>query len=63
MCLPITVYGAHSPPRMTFPFLLIFLSLFASWTFLSVLGNERQRRVQGRPPAQSGKPPEPPVGR
>ena len=48
---------------MTLPFLLILVALFASWTFLSVLGNERQRRVQERPAPQAGKPPEPPVGR
>ena len=48
---------------MTFPFLLILLALFASWTFLSVLGNERQRRVEEQPPARPAKPSEPPVGR
>jgi hypothetical protein len=48
---------------MSLPLLLILIALFASWTFLSVLGNERQRRVQERPLSQAGKPPEPPVGR
>ena len=33
---------------MLFPLLLTFCVLVGGWSFLSVLGNERQRRVQER---------------
>ena len=33
---------------MLFPLLLTFCILVGGWSFLSVLGNERQRRAQER---------------
>ena len=49
---------------MALPFLLILGMLLVTWSFLSVLGNERQRHVQARraaePPAP---PPSPPAAR
>jgi hypothetical protein len=48
---------------MSLPFLLILIAVFASWAFLSVLGDERQRRLRERPAQPAGAPPEPPVGR
>ena len=33
---------------MLFPLLITFCVLVGGWSFLSVLGNERQRRVQER---------------
>ena len=51
---------------MSLPILLILGAVFAGWSFLSVLGNERQRRVQAqppRPPKQAAAPAESPVVR
>ena len=48
---------------MTLPFVLILGILFVSWSFLTVLGNERQRRVQERERAAARRAPEASVGR
>jgi hypothetical protein len=52
---------------MSVPLLIIIGTLLASWSFLSVLGNERQRQVQQREadPKRSTTPAgcETPVGR
>ena len=48
---------------MSFPWLLILGVVVAGWSFLSVLGNERQRKIQDRDAGKPPKTPETPVGR
>ena len=48
---------------MLFPVLVTCCILVGGWSFLSVLGNERQRQVQERDVRKPPAGPETPVGR
>jgi hypothetical protein len=60
---PPTDNGVEAPHPMTLGLLITFGVLVCGWSFLSVLGNERQRKVQEQDAERAKADSEAPVGR